>query len=250
MERQRIVVAEPTEGYRRGLVDAIQRDGDIAVVGSTGAGEELLALVLAEAPDLVLMELNLEGIDGIEVLEQLRGQSLLHPPKIMVLTALLGDAVTHLISNLGVDYYLAKPCSTDRICRRIRQLTQVAEEEKLTSVELERDVSTILQSMGMPAHIQGYQYLRWAIISVVFDPELLRGITKILYPMVAKEHHSTAQRVERSIRHAINMAWLRGDMDVIDRYFGSTISSHRGKPTNSEFIAMIADHLRLQQKVY
>lgn len=249
MDKQRIVVADPSDGYRRGLVQAIQAEGDILVVGDTGGGEELLTLVQQEHPDLVLMELNLEGMDGLDVLESLKTVEIGCKPKVLVISALLQDTITHLLSHLGVDYYLVKPCAPERICRRIRQLGG-GEQEGSVNISMERQVSTVLQAIGMPAHIQGYQFLRWAILAVISDPDLLRGVTKQLYPLVAKQHHSTPQRVERSIRHAINMAWLRGDLDTIDRYFGNTISSQRGKPTNSEFIAMIADRLRLEQVIY
>ncbi len=250
MTKPRILVADPSEGFRQGLVKAILAEDSIAVVGQTGEGGELLNLIQEERPDLILMELNLGDVDGIEVLERLPDLDLGYKPYILVLSGFLRDTVTHLIAHMGVDYYLVKPCHTSRICRRIEQLVGDTEEASDYSVALERQVSMALQSMGMPAHVQGYQYLRWSILAVMSDPDLMRGVTKILYPMVAKAHHSTPPRVERSIRHAINMAWTRGDKEVIYRYFGNTISSRRGKPTNSEFIAMIADKLRLQQRIY
>lgn len=248
-EQRRIVVADPSEGYRRGLVETIQQNGDIIVVAETGDGQELLSLIAQHSPDLVLMEMNLEQLDGIEVLEQLPELALSQRPKILVVSSFLRDTVTRLISQLGVDYYLSKPCQSSRIGQRIRQLTQLNQEEEVPSVVLERQVSAVLQAIGMPAHVLGYHYLRWAICTTIRNPELLHGVTKILYPMVAKEFHSTSSRVERSIRHAIDMAWLRGDMEVISSYFGRTISSSRGRPTNSEFIAMISDRLRLEQQI-
>ncbi len=243
------MVADPSEGYRRGLIEALERDGDIVVVGETGDGQQLLNLVAQHQPHLILMEMNLESMDGIEVLEQLPHLGMESAPKILVVSSFLRGTVTQLISELGVDYYLSKPCQSLRIGQRIRQLTRLEQEGGATAVALEQKVSTILQKFGMPAHIRGYHYLRWAICTTTRNPELLHGVTKILYPMVAKEFGSTASRVERSIRHAIDMAWIRGDMEVAYGYFGSTISSNRGRPTNSEFIAMISDKLRLEEQI-
>ncbi len=244
---KRIVIADPSEEYRRTLIDMARAEGDISVVGETGDGETLLSLVRNEKPDLVVMDMALHTLDGIEVLEKLGEMKLERRPLIIVVSGFARGAMAELVATCGADYYLTKPCHPSRIFQRVRQLGGTPIEPERT-VNLETLVTSVIHEVGVPAHIKGYQYLRESILLAIDDMEIMGGVTKILYPEVAKRYHTTASRVERAIRHAIEVAWDRGDLETLQKYFGYTVSNVKGKPTNSEFIAMIADRLQLQLK--
>ena len=196
-----------------------------------------------------LVRFNYEGI-FLEVLERLRGLSLERHPKILVLSSYVRGSIADLAAANGADHYMVKPCRFSTICARIRQLTtfESLEQDRNHSHSLEAMVTSIIHEVGVPAHIKGYQYLREAILIAVDDIDVINAVTKVLYPEVAKRFGTTASRVERAIRHAIEVAWDRGDVDTLNSYFGYTIHNLRGKPTNSEFIAMIADKMRLDKK--
>ena len=169
-----------------------------------------------------------------------------------VLSAFAAPALAEQVAARGGDYCMLKPCRLSAVVERIRQLAhgQAAQEgsEGGDDRELERRVTAIIHDIGVPAHIKGYQYLREAIIMTVEDMDVINAVTKVLYPEVARKFGTTASRVERAIRHAIEVAWDRGDLDTLQKYFGFTVSNSKGKPTNSEFIAMIADRLQLQRR--
>ncbi len=245
---RRIVLADPSEDYRRTLIDLARAEGDITVVGETGDGELLLRLIAREKPDLVVMDMALHTLDGIEVLEGIQKLEMERKPLVIVVSGFVRGAMAELAASKGADYYLTKPCHPSRIFQRIRQLGGEAIEEEGRSVSLETLVTAIIHEVGVPAHIKGYQYLRESILLAIEDMEIMGGVTKILYPEVAKRYHTTASRVERAIRHAIEVAWDRGDLETLQKYFGYTVSNVKGKPTNSGFIAMIADRLQLQLK--
>ena len=247
---KRLLVADTSEEFRRHLIEALQNESDMEVVGETGDGQQLLEMVRTLQPDAVVMEMVLSGMDGIEVLEQLRELPPEHRPRILVLSSYIHGAIADLAAANGADHFMVKPCKFSTICARIRQLTtfDAMEEDKSRSHSLETLVTSIIHEVGVPAHIKGYQYLREAILIAVDDMEVINAVTKVLYPEVAKRFGTTASRVERAIRHAIEVAWDRGDVDTLNRYFGYTIHNMRGKPTNSEFIAMIADKMRLDKK--
>ena len=219
-------------------------------MGETGDGQQLLEMVRTLQPDAVVMEMVLSGMDGIEVLEQLREASLGAPPPDSGAVQLHPRGIADLAAANGADHFMVKPCKFSTICARIRQLTtfDAMEEDKSRSHSLETLVTSIIHEVGVPAHIKGYQYLREAILIAVDDMEVINAVTKVLYPEVAKRFGTTASRVERAIRHAIEVAWDRGDLETLQKYFGYTVSNVKGKPTNSEFIAMIADRLQLQQR--
>ena len=200
-------------------------------------------------------------LDGLEVMQQVnRDTSLKKRPAFIVISAIGQENITENAFSLGAMYYIMKPFENDMILRRIHQVTekqmlQPVHQIKGRTVEyvseyreknLEADVTNVIHEIGVPAHIKGYQYLRDAIMMSVEDMEMLNSITKILYPTIAKKHQTTPSRVERAIRHAIEVAWSRGKMDTIDALFGYTVSNGKGKPTNSEFIALIADKIRLE----
>ena len=245
---KRILIADAGEDFRRGLVDSLSGEADIQVAGQTGDGAELVRMVSELMPDAVVMEIVLAGLDGLEVLEQLNKME--KRPKILVLSNYTRGGIADSAAAKGADYFMVKPCRSSALCERIRDLTggTAIETEGDRGVDLEKQVTAIIHEVGVPAHITGYQYLREAILIAVRDMDVINAVTKVLYPEVAKRFNTTASRVERAIRHAIEVAWDRGDLETLQKYFGYTVSNAKGKPTNSEFIAMIADRLQLQRK--
>ena len=248
MGAKRILVADTGEEFRRSFIETVASEPDIQVLGETGDGQELVQMVKEMAPDLVVMEIVLAQMDGIEVLEELA--KLEHRPKVLILSSFAKGSMAELAAAKGADHYMTKPCRVSTVCERIRQLTGANKKEENGDIpyNLENTVTSIIHEVGVPAHIKGYQYLREAILIAVADMDVINAVTKVLYPEVAKRFNTTASRVERAIRHAIEVAWDRGDLETLQKYFGYTVSNVKGKPTNSEFIAMIADRLQLQQK--
>ena len=247
-----------------GLLDAILKtDKNIEVIGRGDDGVKALDIIRNQEPDVVLLDLIMPKLDGLEVMQQVnRDTSLKKRPAFIVISAIGQENITENAFSLGAMYYIMKPFENDMILRRIHQVTekqmlQPAHQIKGRTVEyvseyreknLEADVTNVIHEIGVPAHIKGYQYLRDAIIMSVEDKEVINSITKVLYPTIAKMNKTTPSRVERAIRHAIEVAWSRGKMDTIDELFGYTIHTGKGKPTNSEFIALIADKIRLEYK--
>ncbi len=250
LESRRIVVADTGEDFRRSFVEAVRAEGDIQVAGDTGDGVELLRMAETQRPDVIVMEMVLTGMDGLEVLEALPTLKLERRPRVLILSSFAKGTMAELAAAKGADHYMTKPCRVSTVCERIRQLcgTGTLEDSRDRGQNLEAVVTAIIHEIGVPAHIKGYQYLREAILLAVADREVINAVTKVLYPEVAKRFGTTASRVERAIRHAIEVAWDRGDLETLQKYFGYTVSNVKGKPTNSEFIAMIADRLQLQQR--
>ena len=215
------------------------------LVGETGDGVEVLQMAQTLHADVVIMSLVLGRMDGLEVLENMN--SMEQRPRVLILSNFVRGNVAELAARRGADYFMMKPCNMSAVLERIRQLANGVSERGMDP-NLESTVTGIIHEIGVPAHIKGYQYLREAILIAVGDMEVINAVTKILYPQVAKHFGTTASRVERAIRHAIEVAWDRGDLETLQKYFGYTVSNAKGKPTNSEFIAMIADRLQLQQK--
>ncbi len=245
-DKKRIVLADAAEEFRQMLADMIGGEADLTVCAQTASGEELLDLIARHRPDVVVMDLMLSGMDGLEVLEELGEDR----PKVLVLSAFGGPALAGQISQRGGDYCMLKPCRPQSVVERARLLCDVPAlqlQEEGDARDLERQVTAIIHEIGVPAHIKGYQYLREAIGLAVADMEIINAVTKVLYPAVAKKFGTTASRVERAIRHAIEVAWDRGDLETLQKYFGYTVSNAKGKPTNSEFIAMIADRISLER---
>ncbi len=225
---------------------------------STGRdGAELLRLLPAYEPDIVISETFLSHYDALSVLKLLPSLELRRRPLFILISGVSNAAFEQQAVSAGADYFFLRPVDVDAMCERILTFagwTPTRGERGAAAVpttgteDLEITVSEIMHELGVPAHIKGYHYLRDAIISTVRSPDMMSSVTKILYPSIAKKYDTTASRVERAIRHAIEVAWDRGDIDVLSAYFGYTIQTSRGKPTNSEFIAMIADRLRLKMK--
>lgn len=243
--------------------ELLKKDTEIEHVGRAEDGAEAVKKIKELQPDVVLLDIIMPKLDGIGVLEQIRKDAELgKQPRVIVVTAIGQERVTESVFALGASYYIMKPFDSAMILQRIHQVMGegmlcTAEPGKFVSPEmkaqssnrLEADVTDIIHEIGVPAHIKGYQYLRDAIMMSVDNTEMLNSITKMLYPSIAKHHKTTPSRVERAIRHAIEVAWSRGKTDTIDALFGYTVAGGKGKPTNSEFVALIADKIRLEYKL-
>ena len=217
-------------------------------------GLEALEMIEKHQPDVVILDLVMPYLDGLGVLERVGSLNILQPPKIIVMTAFGQESLTQKAMELGAVYFILKPFDLPVLDMRINQLTCDGRTTATPTLvqkakNLDVDVTRIIHQMGVPAHVKGYQYLRDAIIFVTEEINLMGAVTKELYPMVAKKYNTTSSRVERAIRHAIELAWDRGNVEMMNKYFGYTIDVERGKPTNSEFIAMVADKLRIGDKL-
>ena len=252
--KKRILVADASEEFRTILVEALRAEEDMDVVGETGDGHEAVRLARELSPDIVVMDLVLGRLDGLDVLDVLSKE--LPRCNTLILSSFARGCMAEQAAAKGGSYYMMKPCRVSSVMERIRLLSAQhwSEEPAIPSAasplrqDLESMVTAIIHEIGVPAHIKGYQYLRESIMMTVEDMDVINAVTKILYPEVAKKFNTTASRVERAIRHAIEVAWDRGDLETLQKYFGYTVSNSKGKPTNSEFIAMIADRLVLQRK--
>ncbi|MBW9170744.1 sporulation transcription factor Spo0A [Clostridium estertheticum] len=271
MEEPRIsvLIADDNKEFCNILNDYLLSQRDIMVTGIAKDGIEALKLIKERKPDLVVLDIIMPHLDGLGVLERLGSMDLNPIPKIIVLSAVGQDKITQRAIALGADYYVVKPFDMEVFTKRIRQMfnntissdnsskksisfidtTEARKNNRNEPMDLEAEITNIIHEIGVPAHIKGYMYLREAITMVVNDIELLSAVTKELYPSIAKKFNTTASRVERAIRHAIEVAWGRGQVETINKIFGYTVHNAKGKPTNSEFIAMVADKLRLQNRV-
>ena len=248
--KKRILLADVEDLFRQALKEALESREDLIVIGETDSGQELLRQIREKQPDLVLMDVVLNEMDGFEVLDALCEVECILRPRIMILSGFIRNNLSQLASEKGVDYCIVKPCRVSAVCERVSQLLNVGwgKPEPAGRKNLEMVVTTMIHDLGMPAHVKGHQYIREAILMAVEDMSVLGAVTKVLYPAVAKRFGTTPGRVERAIRHAIEIAWDRGDLDVLQEFFGYTVSCTKGRPTNSEFIAMIADRLQLQRR--
>ncbi|MDM8132991.1 sporulation transcription factor Spo0A [Clostridium butyricum] len=269
-----VLIADDNKELCSILNDYLLNQKDIVVTGIAKDGREALELIVERKPDLVILDIIMPHLDGLGVLEKLNTMDLEKTPRIIILSAVGQDKITQQAITLGADYYTVKPFDMEVFTKRIREMFNSAptiqessaqsnrvsypttssyiltsEPKSKTPVDLETEITNIIHEIGVPAHIKGYMYLREAITMVVNDMELLSAVTKELYPSIAKKYNTTASRVERAIRHAIEVAWGRGQIEAINKLFGYTVHNDKGKPTNSEFIAIIADKLRLKNKV-
>ena len=238
----KILLADSSEEFRLLLRRTLEDTGEFQITGDTGDGEAAWELIEQTRPDVVVMDLVLPGMDGISLLSRMPKGT-----KTIVLSAFCSQSMVQAVMQQGAWYFIPKPAHMDSLLERIRQAT-MPETPVLAIPSLEAEVTAIIHEVGVPAHIKGYQYVREAIIIAVQDMDVINAVTKVLYPEVAKRFHTTPSRVERAIRHAIEVAWDRGDLETLQSYFGYTVNSAKGKPTNSEFIAMIADRIRLHSK--
>jgi two-component system response regulator (stage 0 sporulation protein A) len=258
-----VVIADDNREFGDILNEYLSNQADIEVVGIARDGIEACDIIKSKLPDIAILDIIMPHLDGLGVLERVNSMDISKKPLFIVLSAVGQDKITQRALALGAEYYVVKPFDMEVLVSRIRQLKNVTQSNIIKSaysgedlsrsvpkpMNIEAEVTNIMHEIGVPAHIKGYQYLRDAIMMVVEDLEIINSITKQLYPSIAKEYNTTPSRVERAIRHAIEVAWSRGQIDTIDSLFGYTINIGKGKPTNSEFIAMVADKLRLEMKV-
>lgn len=238
---------------------------DIELIAAASDGLDALEKIKKYSPDAILMDIVLPQLDGIGLLKEINALSRTYRPVVIVMSGAKREHVTNICMQLGADYFMIKPCDNETVYERIKLLCmpklagssiqEIAIAEKGASGDrpsdraLEISVTKTIHSVGVPANIKGYQYLRDAIIMSIKDTELINAVTKQLYPKVATRHNTSPSRVERAIRHAIEVACIRGNEEELYKLFGYTVSNNKGKPTNSEFIAMIADKLRLEMLV-
>ncbi len=269
MEKIRILIADDNKDFCNILREFLEQQEDMEVVGMVNDGMEAIKLLEKSQPDILVLDIIMPILDGLGVLEKLNTIHLKNYPKVIVLSAVGQDKITQRAVEAGADYYVVKPFDMEIFLKRIRQLVDDSfmkqdinqGQNDLSSYfttntnkfnksnNLETQITNIIHEIGVPAHIKGYTYLREAIKMVIENVDLLSAVTKELYPSIAKKYNTTASRVERAIRHAIEVAWSRGRVDTINELFGYTINNEKGKPTNSEFIAMVADKLRLDAYV-
>ena len=263
MEKLNVAIADDNERMLRLLGAIIESDEELNVVGTAKDGEEAYNVIKTKEPDVVLLDIVMPKLDGLGVLDRVNHDKTIkkHPTFIMI-SAIGQEKITEDAFELGADYYIMKPFDNDMVINRIkkaktaktgkstepRKVNAYEKAEDVSGKNLEADVTEIIHEIGVPAHIKGYQYLREAIVIAVQDMEVINAVTKVLYPEVASRFSTTPSRVERAIRHAIEVAWDRGDLETLQKYFGYTVNSAKGKPTNSEFIAMIADRLQLKMR--
>lgn len=256
----KILIVNESAAERQQLREGLNRHG-YRFLDEAANGEEALQKLCRNRYDAALIDMMLTRLDGIGVLRQYREQSTdAKPPVFLILLPVANQTMLAQASAAGADLCLMKPFDMQSLCAHMERLLQSesatvqnfpAEATPAQPVpDIETQVTKIIHQIGVPAHIKGYQYLRTAILLTINDSDIINSVTKILYPSVAKKYQTTTSRVERAIRHAIEVAWDRGDVDTLNSYFGYTIQNNRGKPTNSEFIAMIADNLRLKYKLY
>ncbi len=245
--KKRVFLADANEEFRTLLRAAIDDTEDFTVVGDTGDGEDALREILQKKPYLVLLDEVLTGLDGFGLMQKLdlHGRE---TPRVLVLSAFTSETVVAEAVSLGASYFFTKPCQPQALLDRMRAVLGQAAPEVVHSAQLKNMVTSIIHEIGVPAHIKGNQYLREAIMIAVDDMDVINAVTKVLYPEVARRFATTPSRVERAIRHAIEVAWDRGDLETLQKFFGYTVSNAKGKPTNSEFIAMIADRLVLDSR--
>lgn len=256
-----VAIGDDNERILEILGELINSDKDLTLVGKANNGEDMYQIIKNKQPDVVLLDLIMPKMDGLSVMDEVaKNKNLKKAPQFIVITAVGQEKITEDAFRKGASYYIMKPFQNETVINRIKLIRQEVQQEnyrlgntvinvhEAPEENLEDRVTDMIHEIGIPAHIKGYHYLRDAIMMAVEDMDVLNAITKIMYPEVAKKNHTTSSRVERAIRHAIEVAWNRGKVDVLDRLFGYTVSNGKGKPTNSEFIALIADTIRLNQK--
>ena len=262
-----ILIADDNPDFARTLTSYIEEDDELEVIAVARDGKQAVEMILNTEPDIALLDVIMPHLDGIGVLEKINEANMKKRPMCIMLSAVGQDKITQRALELGAEYYAIKPIDIEVLLGRIKDIKnftpseikktyastreirgQFIEISKKDQENLEALVTNVIHEVGVPAHIKGYQYLREAIMMVVNNIDIINQITKQLYPDIAVKYHTTPSRVERAIRHAIEVAWARGQADVVESIFGYTISAAKGKPTNSEFIAMIADKLRLELK--
>ncbi len=270
-EKITILIADDNAEFARTLRNYIEKEEDMQVVEVAKDGNEAVKMIEKVQPDIALLDVIMPHLDGLGVLEKVIELNISKKPTCIMLSAVGQDKITQRALELGANYYVVKPFDISLLIKRIREIKnykvsqfrtgmsmqsreikapyiEIRENGRNEKDNLEALVTNVIHEVGVPAHIKGYQYLREAIMMVINDIDVINQITKQLYPDIAKKFNTTPSRVERAIRHAIEVAWGRGQTEVVESIFGYTVSASKGKPTNSEFIAMISDKLRLELK--
>ena len=263
MNKIKVVIADDNREFCEILNQFISSHEEFEIVGIANDGIEALEIVDKEKPQILVLDIIMPHLDGLEVLERLHNSEGDYFPNVIILSAVGQDKITQRAIKLGADYYVIKPFDFEVFIKRLKEIAGIGSESirirdkqgsyiapktSFTGNNVETKITKIIHEIGVPAHIKGYLYLREAIGLVIDDMDYLGAITKELYPHVADKFNTTPSRVERAIRHAIEVAWTRGNLDTINNFFGYTVDNSKGKPTNSEFIALIADKLRLEQE--
>ena len=268
-----ILIADDNPDFAKTLTGYIEEDEELEIIAIARDGKQAVEMILNTEPDVVLLDVIMPHLDGLGVLEKIKEAKMKKPPVCIMLSAVGQDKITQRAMDLGAEYYAIKPFDITVLLQRIKEIKlyqptqfksnnvnsinnreikaqyiEIAPDKKKAEENLEALVTNVIHEVGVPAHIKGYQYLREAIMMVINNIDIINQITKQLYPDIAVKYHTTPSRVERAIRHAIEVAWGRGQAETVENIFGYTISAAKGKPTNSEFIAMIADKLRLELK--
>lgn len=279
MSKLSVAIAEDDREMMQYIDEGLGKDG-FQIIGKVTDGKSLCQMVKQQHPDIVVLDLILPRMDGLAVLSELKKDPDIAAYPDVVMISSIGDSrITEHAFELGASYYMLKPFEQENLAKSIRMMYELSHKKPVKGIEhvrkkddkttanfvwaskektvfeepgewarmdLETRITQVIHEVGVPAHIKGYQYLREAICMTVMDVELMNSVTKILYPDIAKKYHTTASRVERAIRHAIEVAWTRGRLETIETLFGYTVHAGKGKPTNSEFIALIADKIRLE----
>lgn len=265
-EKIRVLVADDNDAFGMIITEYLESQKDIEVTARVENGEDAIEMIDKTKPDIVVLDIIMPRLDGLGVLMKYKNVSPSEKPLFIILSAVGQDAITQQALSLGAIYYIVKPFDLSVLVERIRELvrtrvptvirmepasqpTSLSKSNYVTTDNVQTKITQIMRDVGVPAHIKGYQYMRDAIIMAIKDRDIISAVTKRLYPELAKNHKTTPSRVERAIRHAIEVAWNRGKVDAINELFGYTINTRKGKPTNSEFIALVADTLRLSEKV-
>lgn len=259
-KKLKVIIADSNTKDLDGLAAVLERE--MEVIGLADDGCAAYEMIMENDPDVVVLDVILPGIDGFGVIEKVRKNSALNP--FFVVTSSIGtQSLVDCANHLGASYYIMKPYDYEIVCERIKQIVgtgekmkrlelyavEKEEKQKLTFYDMKQDITDIIHELGIPAHIKGYQYIREGILMAIEDINMMNYITKLLYPTIAKKYKTSSSSVERAIRHAIEVAWNRGRIEVLEEMFGYTSIEEKGKPTNSEFIALIADKLRLQYRM-
>ena len=264
-----VLLADDNYEFAMTLTGYIEKESDMEVIGIAKDGNQAVEMILNTEPDIVLLDVIMPHLDGLGVLEKVNQAEMSKRPIFIMISAVGQDKITRRAIELGAEYYVVKPFDINLLMKRMKDFKfyqpshlknssinreikapyiEISPDKKQSEENLEALVTNLIHEVGVPAHIKGYQYLREAIMMVVNDIDIINQITKQLYPDIADKFHTTPSRVERAIRHAIEVAWGRGQTEAVENIFGYTVSAAKGKPTNSEFIAMIADKLRLELK--
>ncbi|MBQ7566838.1 MAG: sporulation transcription factor Spo0A [Oscillospiraceae bacterium] len=245
-QAKKVLIADSDPGFCAQLTEKLRQMRGYEVLAAVYDGVAAAERIREYKPDWIVLDLMLPELDGFAVLQSATSEA--SRPNVLALTSLATDFVSYKAAELGVRYILTKPCRSELVAERLREAAEMSTPNAPREVNIETMVTSVIHEIGVPAHIKGYQYLREAIMIAVRDMDVINAITKVLYPQVAKTFSTTPSRVERAIRHAIEVAWDRGDLETLQTFFGYTVSNTKGKPTNSEFIALIADRLQLQLK--